>query len=601
MGGANYCILVADDDTEVVESVSSYLEQFAQKFKDRIQVFPALSATDVLTILSEHRIDALFLDYHFEGGMSGDEIIDKIDDPFGDKLVILMSARERREIEGIVIKRHKHLGTRFKFLRKPFDYLEIQDKYLEIEQFFSSRPYPFPLAYARDALLASSTAQGQITAMKDLIESIAKYSVAILMADLDRLKMTDEVNISINWNLGLTLGAWLVWLDNLLNYLGPKEGMAFMPELLQLFGSGKKVSVQALSPLSTERHEKGFAETSVGGSQAKAPAQIFLSYARPDEEKVKNLYRKLSDAGFKPWMDTKDILPGEIWQSCIQKAIRCSDFFLACLSSDSVSKRGFLQKEIKGALDIWQEKLDSDIYLIPVRLEDCEVPESLRKFQWVNLFEEDGWTRLVRAIQEGLERRAEVTQPVVQESIPEEGIERLQKKKGIGYLELMFKFKDEVRDSELGHGYAKEERWYATLVNEYDALLQSLFDDLIFTSRYTLLVPETIDFIGDDSGEYEYKVRPLMGAETKARLVRLRSRSRLSRGEVYLHSPKGQVLSLHPLLTYAICEKCSLARLYLLDNISRTQIVYNAFCNHRRTDKKNKSVFDLKFGALQKG
>jgi len=141
----------------------------------------------------------------------------------------------------------------------------------------------------------------------------------------------------------------------------------------------------------------------------KAMAQVFLSYAREDEEKVKNLHQKLSRLGFKPWMDKNDILPGEKWKSSIQKAIQCSDFFLVCLSANSFSKRGFLQKEIKDALDIWQEMLDSDIYLIPVRLEDCEVPENLRDFQWVNLFEEDGWIRLVKAIQVGMERRAKVS------------------------------------------------------------------------------------------------------------------------------------------------------------------------------------------------
>jgi serine/threonine protein kinase len=152
----------------------------------------------------------------------------------------------------------------------------------------------------------------------------------------------------------------------------------------------------------------------------KATAQIFLSYAREDREKVEKLYQDLSDAGFKPWMDKKDILPGEDWKFCIQKAIQRSDFFLVCLSANSVSRRGFLQKEIRDALDIWQEKLESDIYLIPARLEDCEVPESLRRFQWVNLFEEDGWTRLVEAIQEGMKRQGEAIKPPVQKSIPSE-------------------------------------------------------------------------------------------------------------------------------------------------------------------------------------
>jgi Ca-activated chloride channel family protein len=134
-------------------------------------------------------------------------------------------------------------------------------------------------------------------------------------------------------------------------------------------------------------------------------AQIFLCYARPDQEKVIELYQKLSNAGLNPWMDIKNILPGELWESTIQKAIRASDFFLACLSRNSVNRRGQIQKEISEALNIWNEKLESDIYLIPVRLEECEVPERLRSFQWVDLFMGDGFTQLMKALQAGIERR----------------------------------------------------------------------------------------------------------------------------------------------------------------------------------------------------
>ncbi len=133
-------------------------------------------------------------------------------------------------------------------------------------------------------------------------------------------------------------------------------------------------------------------------------AQIFLSYGREDREKVESLYRKLSEAGFKPWMDPKDLLPGEKWDTAIQEAIQRSDFFLVCLSAYSIDKKGWFQKEIQLALDVWQEKADRAIYLIPVRLEDCEVPEVLHTFQWINLFEEDGWTQLVKAIKVGTER-----------------------------------------------------------------------------------------------------------------------------------------------------------------------------------------------------
>ena len=134
-------------------------------------------------------------------------------------------------------------------------------------------------------------------------------------------------------------------------------------------------------------------------------ARIFLCYARPDEIVVGDLYSKLSKEGFSPWMDQKDILPGEKWEASIKRAIQHSDFFLACLSQHSVSRRGFLQKEIKAALDIWQEKLEHDIYLIPVRLDDCETPDTLSGFQWVNLFEECGFERLASAIRTGIDYR----------------------------------------------------------------------------------------------------------------------------------------------------------------------------------------------------
>jgi hypothetical protein len=137
----------------------------------------------------------------------------------------------------------------------------------------------------------------------------------------------------------------------------------------------------------------------------KARVQVFLSYARPDADLVGELYQRLSDIGIKPWMDRRDIVPGEVWKSTILKAIRQSDFFLACLSARSVNKRGVIQEEIKEALEVWRGKLEDDIYLIPVRLEECNMPEALSDFQRVDCYDAAGWELLVRAIREGLERR----------------------------------------------------------------------------------------------------------------------------------------------------------------------------------------------------
>jgi len=134
-------------------------------------------------------------------------------------------------------------------------------------------------------------------------------------------------------------------------------------------------------------------------------ARIFLCYARPDEEKALSVYENLTTAGFVPWMDKKSIQGGENWEVSIRRAIRKADFFIACLSKNSVNRRGFMQREIRLALNIWDEKLEDDIYLIPARLEDCDVThEKLRELQWVDLFEPDGFQRLIQAIRVGMRK-----------------------------------------------------------------------------------------------------------------------------------------------------------------------------------------------------
>lgn len=136
----------------------------------------------------------------------------------------------------------------------------------------------------------------------------------------------------------------------------------------------------------------------------KPSVSIFLSYGRHDGDKVIPVYDRLVAEGFTPWMDVKNILPGQHREDAIQRAMRNADFVLVCLSAGSVNRRGSFQKEIAIALDILKGKLGEDIYLIPIRLEECEIPEVLSEFQNADLFIDDGWSRLINAIQFGLER-----------------------------------------------------------------------------------------------------------------------------------------------------------------------------------------------------
>ncbi len=131
---------------------------------------------------------------------------------------------------------------------------------------------------------------------------------------------------------------------------------------------------------------------------------VFLCHSSIDKAAVRALYRQLQKEGdIEPWLDEENILPGQDWDYEIRKAVRESDVVLACLSSASITKRGYVQTEIKLALDVADEQPEGMIYLVPTRLEPCDVPERLRRWQWVNLFEQRGYEQLLRALRLGLQ------------------------------------------------------------------------------------------------------------------------------------------------------------------------------------------------------
>ncbi len=125
----------------------------------------------------------------------------------------------------------------------------------------------------------------------------------------------------------------------------------------------------------------------------------FLSYAHEDAASAQRLNNDLVSAGALIWFDREALQPGERWIPAIRRGIRTSRYFLALLSSRSVSKKGFVQNEIREALDVLSEYPDDEIYLIPLRLDEC-IPthDRLLELQWVDLFPhwDAGIARLIR-------------------------------------------------------------------------------------------------------------------------------------------------------------------------------------------------------------
>jgi hypothetical protein len=182
-----------------------------------------------------------------------------------------------------------------------------------------------------------------------------------------------------------------------------RKGVDYCNKFKKTLGSSKSNNVGAPNDQPNSIDKAAATEPII--SENNRPC-VFLSYAGPDQAIVEELYSFLNSHGFKPWMNTKDIPGGSEWEPAINRAIKNSDFFISCLTQNSVDRRGVMQKEISAAFDKKEEMLDDDIFLIPVRLEDCKVrDEKLRKFQRVDLFATDGHAKLLSSLNVGIERR----------------------------------------------------------------------------------------------------------------------------------------------------------------------------------------------------
>lgn len=159
---------------------------------------------------------------------------------------------------------------------------------------------------------------------------------------------------------------------------------------------GKAVEIDGLGIFHPDR-ERGFRFEPI-----RRP-RVFIAYVVEDAPLAGRLYDALRTLGYDPWMDSRKLLPGQNWPRAIDNAIDTSDFFVACFSTRSVKKRGGFQAEIRYALDCATRLPLDDIFLIPVRLDECRVPRSIqRTTQYIDLFPD--WRKGLKRLDQALKK-----------------------------------------------------------------------------------------------------------------------------------------------------------------------------------------------------
>ena len=128
------------------------------------------------------------------------------------------------------------------------------------------------------------------------------------------------------------------------------------------------------------------------------PDNVFLCYSHTDRDTVHTLYSRLKKDGVDVWLDSEKLLPGQDWEHEIRAAILRSQAVIVCLSKCFNKQMGYRHEELKIALEKAALFPDGEIFIIPARLEDCDTPDSLRHLHRVDLFEANGYKKLMQAL-----------------------------------------------------------------------------------------------------------------------------------------------------------------------------------------------------------
>lgn len=126
-------------------------------------------------------------------------------------------------------------------------------------------------------------------------------------------------------------------------------------------------------------------------------ARVFISHSSKDKQFARWLSTDLHAAGHTPWLDEWSIRVGESIPGKISEGLQRCDFVVVILSKNSVSSN-WVEREWHARY--WDEVERGEVVVLPVLLEDCEVPELLKTKRYANFQRNynDGLEDLLQAI-----------------------------------------------------------------------------------------------------------------------------------------------------------------------------------------------------------
>lgn len=112
---------------------------------------------------------------------------------------------------------------------------------------------------------------------------------------------------------------------------------------------------------------------------------IFLSYAREDGERANRIYSMINRHDRPVFYDKMSLIPGMDWREEIERSLEKCKLVLILCSRHTVEKEGFIQKEIRLALERSEMMPEGRIFIIPIRFDEADVPRKIARYQWIDI------------------------------------------------------------------------------------------------------------------------------------------------------------------------------------------------------------------------
>jgi len=139
-----------------------------------------------------------------------------------------------------------------------------------------------------------------------------------------------------------------------------------------------------------------------GDSMRKAEPLVFVSYARPDLHGASAIVNLLRDAGVRTWFDKKDLKGGQKREDVVTQKIGDASLVLVCLSTTAADHGGFFHEEIEFAVREAMNLPKRKVFIVPVRFNDCAIPDKLHHLHAVDLFASSGSYNLLNSVGDAL-------------------------------------------------------------------------------------------------------------------------------------------------------------------------------------------------------